>query len=1233
MLTYIPSVSSGDLGINGQLYGSEYVYTTIENGQTISSGVATTEPGVGREENSIVVPINDKSSPEVLNRVISGDYLAEYVGPIGESLLPAPRVGYSKVIVKNIRTGESTDGYSEYQYHTVKDYPSVEVKQETQRTYKKPPVKFFEIFQHSENSTSSTQGYSFILRDMHGAMKSVARYGGRYSTIPGAITSTPFESQEYEYFTKGEKVPLMTLPDKPLRMGSPGKEMEIIAESRHYTDVTQNVPFRGGVLVRGLPWYLSISGFPYFYYKSDELKLHVITKTVSYPAIIKKVKSKKDGQINTVENIAFDPGSGRALLTRTNDGYNDLTLDIDINNQKHDGNYYHYSYPAYHNKQYASLGQLAGSQGLTIISHKDVLNTPIIEGTFPLVKISASATGGSAGGISLSFSYTPPTISSTFIEFADNAREEARGNLQEILRRVTPGDLVELCIWPSDKTKPDATVLAYVGNLISNGITSTTPTIKFDLQIPSYSSGSVDWTKCDRMKIIRSNKSNQLGADESNITIYGDNEITQQAVNNAINYANELAAREGDAVKMNEWLEPNRDLEVVGYSQWLSFEQTLTWHSYNNEAIETSKYDVINHYLFNAPPEPGFTIDNPGIAFNGNKVKNGGVVVRADVSPVRFFLSLYPATGWLNIETGYYGGIAYEYPQGVIPGTGIPMRQELPFTGRQRFQINDFGQLILYSYMDHAQHFLAGSSDVSFGTKRNLNYKLRRMAYMYDYNSGNFPSGPQTLPPPTLTPVNSFSQSANVIAANAMTYSDNWPYYDISFTSPDDKSYEHGQKGQWRPHETYQFNVETVPANPVSPSYPDARNYSAAGAYTAFTLFTPNPPSSSNWMKTAEITAYSANGEALTSKDALDISSTVKINDKGLPLMTVHNATKEEIDFRSFEATGTSTTSHAGNKSFALTIYETVVGSIKLTPRLTQSGSPGVLLYFWFQEGGAISNALPLLLTVKANSASIKSQCTFITRTGKWSLYRAEIATAGLTGPVLDIIMKYNTTPTCYIDDVRIHPKESEATCYVYNNASHELMATFNSDHFGIYNQYDGRGYPIRRVLETAEGYKTIEESVFHLPRKLRPVIAGIATSSSTSITSSPSALIQTPGWMTPNIFDGNNELTPFESKGSGNFDVFEIQLSPEKQSYKIFGQDTSQINRILHPLDSMKSKIDASQFDPAAKVKARIKAKEDSIKVQQKKLLESKEKISRSIEKDAEPVLKKLDSTNQKKK
>ncbi|MBI3882704.1 MAG: hypothetical protein HY305_00345, partial [Sphingobacteriales bacterium] len=170
-------------------YGQEYIYTTTKEldgvKKTISSGVASFEPGIGNEENPFRIPIS-----YVVNASVGVPSTVGYVEePLGEAFYPAASVGYSKVRVRSIHTKnlKSANGFEETEFFTTYDFPTKTDKTPlNKKRYRPQLLNFFKV--EARNYVSVSQGISVELNDMNGKTKSTATYS---ETDPdNFITST-----------------------------------------------------------------------------------------------------------------------------------------------------------------------------------------------------------------------------------------------------------------------------------------------------------------------------------------------------------------------------------------------------------------------------------------------------------------------------------------------------------------------------------------------------------------------------------------------------------------------------------------------------------------------------------------------------------------------------------------------------------------------------------------------------------------------------------------------------------------------------------------------------------------------------------------------------------------------------------------------------------------------------------------------------------------------------------
>lgn len=389
ILMYDKGIDSGD----AVLYGSEYLYTDA-NG--ISSGVATNEPGQNREENALVTFLPRRNDQTLWQKIISGRDKDQFEGPLGESLLPAPSVGYRRVVIKNIHSGKTNTGFAVNEYYTTYDYP-FDKFYNTSAIYGNG-VAYTDMNQEQDimiipawlvnikvSNLWRTQGYRFIQNEMNGKMRRTSTYAGDYASINNPNLCVLTSQQSYTYFEPGESIPMMD-DLGTINYRNPGKETEIVMERKSVDDVSRdgNIEFDAGVGVLLFPLPFG-SMFPSVSYSESRLKTHVTSKVISYPAIVKSTTYFQDGIYHKSENVAFSPSTGQPLITRATDGFHDLDVQLSSN---HDGSYHSYTIPA--SQQYREMGQKAAGERRSIDS------TAVLH----------MATSGTAPNYKLAFTYT-----------------------------------------------------------------------------------------------------------------------------------------------------------------------------------------------------------------------------------------------------------------------------------------------------------------------------------------------------------------------------------------------------------------------------------------------------------------------------------------------------------------------------------------------------------------------------------------------------------------------------------------------------------------------------------------------------------------------------------------------------------------------------------------------------------------------------------------------------------
>lgn len=469
-----------DPGVEGDtaLYGTEYIYRAYDESRrdTISTGVASNEPGALREENPLVAAWPSDYPSYAMSELIYGRFEDQYEGPIGESLLPAARIGYSKVITKNIYSGRTNPGFGIRTFFTSRDYPTLRVIPDIGPTFYFTPadIRYAEhnrlslgIFNSIVDNVNISQGYRFILGDMEGKPRLAQTYGGVFSNKETWSLSS---SAEYSYFQPGEKIPVADKIGDSITYENMGKEMEVVFAGKSVSDITNDGWIEGDVSMGWGLVDLQGSGFGGTNYTENILRTHVTTKISRYPAVLKSVMSYADGVYNYVENVAFDRQTGAPLITRTSDGFDRLALPGDTNGHK--GLYHAFSIPAY--RQYKAMGPKAYNDRLVL---KDNAGTRFSKvgssGNYKLV-----ATGYDGGTCA-------------------------------IFDAITPGDILEL-------RAPGTTT--YRGLYYATAVKGDTVTLA---AVPASVGTSESTTGYVDAEVIRSGRTNQLTIPAGDLTTYG----------------------------------------------------------------------------------------------------------------------------------------------------------------------------------------------------------------------------------------------------------------------------------------------------------------------------------------------------------------------------------------------------------------------------------------------------------------------------------------------------------------------------------------------------------------------------------------------------------------------------------------------------------------------------------------------------------------------------------------
>lgn len=337
-------------------YRTEYNYK-LDNGY--SSGVASYEPIAGGEENSCKIPAyntNDRKWYEI--KTTDKIYQEE---PAGESFFPAPVVGYSRVVTRQVPLEYSNGNYTEvsdigshgtgktiYEFYTAKDFP-VETYRTNVDYLQKKPLVFALYYQRYDFFAAATQGFSIVLNDMHGKPKSVTVYSGEQVDNKDKLIS------KIEYFYKVDQNTgkLSNSVDVVNKQGivsekDVGREIDFITDYRQNLTKMNEVRLQGNLGATS-PYLFLILGFGTLTQETTSFESCTTTKVIHNKGILEKVVASDLGSSVETLNLLYDQETGQPVLNRTINEYNDV--------------YYTFNYPGFW--AYKNLEQSYLFSGLT----------------------------------------------------------------------------------------------------------------------------------------------------------------------------------------------------------------------------------------------------------------------------------------------------------------------------------------------------------------------------------------------------------------------------------------------------------------------------------------------------------------------------------------------------------------------------------------------------------------------------------------------------------------------------------------------------------------------------------------------------------------------------------------------------------------------------------------------------------------------------------------------------
>jgi hypothetical protein len=330
----------------GTAYGTEYSYTTVENGKVISSGVASNEPGLGGEENPYRQPAFYADHKDGL----ADDHVFQEE-PIGESLMPGPQIVYSKVSIRTTKYNSAvlgaqpavattnntpsaavianSSGTIVNEYFTAKDFPSYSKASFPTKWIHEPSTSFVGALIKSkvEDYMTVSQGFVVEVNDMAGKPSAVWNYDDKGTRLTGT---------KYYYKTAGGKlsntVKSFNRKTGVLEDQTIGLDYTISFDSRESLVNTRT----GGIGANGdliTPFFLIPTAWPSVAEEEVRFRSISMVKHIKRFGLMERIEKFDGGSKIVTEDIAYDGETGEVLLTKTMN--------------EHDDPIYQFKYPAH----------------------------------------------------------------------------------------------------------------------------------------------------------------------------------------------------------------------------------------------------------------------------------------------------------------------------------------------------------------------------------------------------------------------------------------------------------------------------------------------------------------------------------------------------------------------------------------------------------------------------------------------------------------------------------------------------------------------------------------------------------------------------------------------------------------------------------------------------------------------------------------------------------------------
>lgn len=291
--------------ISGE-YASTYTWKYEYGDRTSTTGVTPNEPTGIRDENAMYYwstyqDIKEKFPDETKFTPL----------PHADLVYPNPTIGYETVQVEF--NGTRDRGYSESNYYTSKDFPTV-FKATTIDKSSRVHDNQFALFGFETNLYGLSQGYAVITNDYHGKMKSAITYDGLGNKQAQSI---------YEYYGLDETVKVIDRQGN-ISEEKIAQEYDIHADANFASGLTKMYMIGADITFwPAPPFYFMISPIVSVGKTYEGFWSNTLVKHINKSAVVRNIQSWNMQSVNNARNLAFDRETGNVIVSSLQDEFDD----------------------------------------------------------------------------------------------------------------------------------------------------------------------------------------------------------------------------------------------------------------------------------------------------------------------------------------------------------------------------------------------------------------------------------------------------------------------------------------------------------------------------------------------------------------------------------------------------------------------------------------------------------------------------------------------------------------------------------------------------------------------------------------------------------------------------------------------------------------------------------------------------------------------------------------------